>query len=68
MEIVHLIFLAELDPLFLEDFGSFLKSADWVIVVNIVFFEVLHEHQNEKIEHYVLDHDDVNNEDNFVDL
>lgn len=62
VDVIELVFVAEFDPAFLVLVGEVLEILDGVVGRDVVLLEVLHQHEDEQVQHDKLDHDDENDE------
>ena len=60
VDIEDLVLVAEVHPLHFEVFGIVGKVLDRIVGVDVIFLEVLHQDQNEQVQHNVLLHQHKN--------
>jgi len=63
---VDLVVFAVLNPLFLELVGEVDEVLHGIVRRNVVFLEVLHQHQDKEVQHDEDDEDDENHEENYI--
>ena len=59
---VNRLLVAELYPFLLEFIRHGLEVLNRIVLTDVIVLEWLHQHQNEQIQHNVLDNDCVENE------